>query len=265
MEDRQRYNILYSSTGKPKKRHVPFVFDHALTYVVSGELRFHTNNGIVVLPEGSLGFVRRNQLVKPVNIPDANKRYMSVSILFCQDILQRYSKQNDIKAMGVYTGESIIQVPVDPFLKGYFDSLFPYFEEPVQMTEAITTLKITEAIELLLRNPVMKNIFFDFSEPFKIDLEAFMNKNFAYNVPLIQFARLTGRSLSTFRRDFIKIFNITPEKWLLKRRLEQAHFLITERKQRPSEVYIEVGFENFSHFSTSFKDFFGYSPSSVNS
>ncbi len=263
MQDRQPYNILYSCTAEPKRGHEPFVEDHALSYIVSGEMHYHTSNGMIVFPKGSLGFVRRNQLVRPVKLPDADKPFISINILFMQDTLQLYSRKNDVKATGVYTDDSIIHLPGDPFLKGYFDSLSPYFEEPAQMTEALATIKTAEAIELLLRNPLMKNALFDFNEPFKIDLEAFMNRNFVYNVPLVQFARLTGRSLSTFRRDFIKVFSIPPEKWLQKRRLEQAHFLITKRKQRPSDVYLEVRFENLSHFSTSFKEFFGYSPSSI--
>jgi NAD(P)-dependent dehydrogenase (short-subunit alcohol dehydrogenase family) len=36
--------------------------------------------------------------------------------------------------------------------------------------------------------------------------------HFSYNIPLTQFAKLTGRSLSTFKQDFVKIFNTTPEK-----------------------------------------------------
>ena len=87
-----------------------------------------------------------------------------------------------------------------------------------------------------------------------------MNKHFTYNIPLQQFAKLTGRSLSTFKRDFTKIFKAPPEKWLKKQRLQQAHFLIAQKKQRPSDVYWEVGFENLSHFSESFKEQFGYSP-----
>jgi hypothetical protein len=49
--------------------------------------------------------------------------------------------------------------------------------------------------------PQIDNFFqhflFDFQEPHKIDLEAFMNNNYKYNVTLSTFAKLTGRSLST--------------------------------------------------------------------
>src|SRR5690606_17323152 len=65
------------------------------------------------------------------------------------------------------------------------------------------------------------------------------------------------------KRDFRKTFSQTPAKWLKDMRLDKAHFLISEKKQKPSEVYLQVGFENFSHFSASFKERFGYNASIV--
>lgn len=87
-----------------------------------------------------------------------------------------------------------------------------------------------------------------------------MNRDFTYNVSISQFAYLTGRSLSTFKRDFSKLFGTSPEKWLQKKRLDLAHYLLTQKRQRPTDVYLEVGFENLSHFSTSFKKQFGINP-----
>lgn len=90
-----------------------------------------------------------------------------------------------------------------------------------------------------------------------------MNHHYKYNISLSSFATLTGRSLSTFKRDFTKIFETTPEKWLQQKRLEQAHYLISKKKQRPSDVYLEVGFENLSHFSFAFKKLFGLTPTEL--
>jgi AraC-like DNA-binding protein len=56
----------------------------------------------------------------------------------------------------------------------------------------------------------------------------------------------------------------TPENWLRERRLEEAKYLISEKGQKPSEVYYKVGFENLSHFSTAFKQKFGYTASGKN-
>ena len=109
----------------------------------------------------------------------------------------------------------------------------------------------------------MQNILFNFEDNFKIDLKAYMNKNYMHNIPLEQFATLTGRSISTFKRDFQTIFNDTPNKWLIKKRLELAYFLISKKNQKPTDAFFDVGFVNFSHFSRAFKNEFGRNPSDI--
>lgn len=103
----------------------------------------------------------------------------------------------------------------------------------------------------------------DFNDPGKIDLEDFMNKNYCFNVSLERFAYLSGRSLTAFKQDFNKIFVMPPGRWLLNKRLQEAHHLITDKKRRPSAVYLELGFEDLSHFSFAFKKLFGVSPSQL--
>ncbi len=75
-----------------------------------------------------------------------------------------------------------------------------------------------------------------------------------------KFGYLTGRSLTTFKRDFKKAFNTTPQRWLTQKRLELAHYRVAEKKMKPVDVYLEVGFEDLSHFSFAFKKHFGYTP-----
>ena len=104
----------------------------------------------------------------------------------------------------------------------------------------------------------------DFSEPGKVNLVDYMEKNYMFNMPLKKFSYLTGRSIATFNRDFRKAYHISPQKWLIQKRLELAHYLLKEDNKKPVEVYFVSGFENLSHFSYSFKKHFGYSPSKIN-
>lgn len=90
-----------------------------------------------------------------------------------------------------------------------------------------------------------------------------MNKNYTFNVNTERFAYLTGRSLSSFKRDFKTIFNETPSRWLTKKRLQEAFFFIDKKHKCPSEIYLDLGFEAFSHFSFSFKKMFGLSPTEL--
>src|SRR5690606_27801355 len=101
--------------------------------------------------------------------------------------------------------------------------------------------------------PEIDNTIAHFEAPHKIDLEEFMEKNFMFNMPLEKFSYLSGRSLTTFKKDFLNIFNLTPQRWLTQKRLALAHYQLTVKQKKPTEVYLESGFENLSHFSYAFK------------
>ncbi|WP_114937635.1 helix-turn-helix domain-containing protein [Mucilaginibacter endophyticus] len=259
-----QYNILYSCSVEKERSGEKLVEEHVLSYVISGEVHFFSNQGRIVGKAGAIGLLRKNLLVKAVKYPAADGTpFQSLNVFLNQDILKKYSSEHQKTAEKIYDGHPIVDLSNDQFIKGYFDSLFPYFNSDVPLTEHLALLKTNEAIELLLRHRELANLLLDFATPYKIDLEAFMSQNYVYNVPMSKFAHLTGRSLATFKRDFKKIFQITPEKWLMQKRLERAHFLIAQQKLSPVAVYQEVGFENLSHFSTSFKKRFGYNASSL--
>ena len=90
-----------------------------------------------------------------------------------------------------------------------------------------------------------------------------MNKNYKCDLTIEEFAHYTGRSLSAFKKDFARTFDLTPSLWIVKRRLEEARCLMEKLGKKPANVYLEVGFKNLSHFSTAFKREFGIPPSAV--
>ncbi|SFW86163.1 helix-turn-helix domain-containing protein [Chitinophaga sancti] len=119
----------------------------------------------------------------------------------------------------------------------------------------IADIKLTEAITILRTiDPSIDHILANFEDPHKLDLINFMEKHYMFNMTLEKFSYLTGRSLSTFHRDFKKKFNASPQKWLTRKRLELAHYQISEKNKKPVEVYLDAGFEYLSHFSFAFKN-----------
>ena len=258
-------NLLYSCVDKVRRGSEQFVKEHSLGYIIAGETHIHTNSGVIVFAQGGMGIARRNQLIKSTKVPPANGGdYKSININFSQDFLRRYSAENNIPTSKKIAGNNFTPLPDDPFLKGYFNSLTPYFEHPGQLTSSLAQLKTKEALELILRiNPDLKDILFDFTDPHKIDLEAFMESHYTYNVSTHDFAKLTGRSLASFKRDFQKIYRVSPRAWLQQKRLAEAYYLIKEKNIKPSIAYLDVGFENLSHFSFAFKKMFGVAPSLV--
>jgi AraC-like DNA-binding protein len=260
-----QHNFLYAQGHQKMQSSEHYFPDHALGIMLSGESHYFSNAGTFVMKEGTICIMRRNELFKKLKKagPDGQPPSL-ISLFIDQKTLHQYATENDVPKQNAYKGKAMIDLTGNVFLKGFFDSLLPYINNPNKLTAKLAELKTFEAIELLLQSgDVYRNLLFDFQEPHKIDLEMYMNHNFKYNIPLSSFAKLAGRSLSTFKRDFTRIFETSPEKWLQQKRLEQAHYLILKREMRPSEVYLEVGFENLSHFSFAFKKTFGLTPSEL--
>ncbi|WP_222166239.1 AraC family transcriptional regulator [Edaphocola aurantiacus] len=236
-----------------------FVVDHIFSYILQGKQDVWLADQQYAYREGDFRFFRRNQLTKYVK-STTDGSFRSIAVHIDQSTLREMSEQYGLKADGSFPPEVPMLIQSDILLKGYVDSLVPYLQQQ-QPDERIVALKTRELVLLLIQhNPGFKNALFDFSEPGKIDLEAFMNSHYRYNVPMDRFAFLTGRSLSGFKRDFEKIFHISPSRWLVQKRLEAARFLIEERKEKPSDVYLDLGFEDLSHFSFAYKKAFGYAP-----
>lgn len=146
-------------------------------------------------------------------------------------------------------------------IDNFIQSILPYFNEKGIIDGDFLNIKRSElSLVLLKTNPGLADVLFDFSNPEKINLEAFMNRHYKFNASLERFAYLTGRSLSAFKRDFEKTFRASPSHWLVQKRLEEAHYLLRKKGKKPSDIYLDPGFENFSHFSFAFRKAFGHPP-----
>lgn len=259
----ERPSIAYSCYHARNREGEQFVPEHVFSCQLTGTLTVNTGAKEYVFKEGEFRFIRRDQLIKFIKQPPPDGIFQSISIYLDQETLRKFSLESGYKAeAGKHAPEAVTILKQEPLYKSFMDSLLPYVQPNQLINEQLQQLKLKEAILILLQSrPELKDILFDFREPGKIDLEEFMNRNFQFNVQLKRFAYLTGRSLATFKRDFEQIFHTSPSKWLLQRRLQEAHYLISEKGKAPSDVYLDTGFEDLSHFSFAFKKMYGVPPS----
>jgi AraC-like DNA-binding protein len=238
---------------------------HSLGIVFSGTMELNDGQRKKEFKPGDLYSVRKNHLMKFVKYPPTNGEFKALTISFDEELLHDFSLEYGYKAEIKQKSAAYISFRPNKTLTSFMQSLLDY-EEILNNNSnmELIRLKQKEALLLLLKYDItLKDVLFDFSEPYKIDLESFMNNNFHFNVNLDRFAYLTGRSLAAFKRDFQKTFNTSPRNWLQQRRLQQAYSLLAEQRKTVSDVYLEVGFENLSHFSYAFKKEYGYSPSKL--
>jgi AraC-like DNA-binding protein len=265
--DNQNVNksgIIYSCYHSASRDGEHFVPEHTLSFQIAGSLVFNDGSKSYASEENSFRLIRRNQLLKFVKHPPKEGEFQSLSIYFDQRTLKDFSLHYNVSAETTAHAAPVIHIEMTPSLQAYVHALLIYHERNALGNAAIIDLKLKEGLLLLLdAHPELKNVLFDFTEPFKIDLEEFMLRNYHFNVNLERFAYLTGRSLATFKRDFQHVFQTSPRQWLQQKRLEQAHYLMTKEGKNANTIYLDVGFENLSHFSYAFKKRFGYAPSSL--
>ncbi|WP_339880727.1 AraC family transcriptional regulator [uncultured Algoriphagus sp.] len=242
------------------------VFDHhMLIWFISGETKIVQTDAVHHFKTGDIFLIPRNQPATMINYPKDGLPHKTVVMLLTKDVLRDFYKEMDLKVK-VTPVPKIKSFSNHPLLESCMASLIPYFHMKEPFPEKLAALKIEEAINILRTiDPEIDGILSNFDDPHKVDLIGFMEKSYMFNMALEKFAYLTGRSLTTFKKDFKLAFNIPPQRWLTLKRLELAHFQLAEKNKKPIEVCYESGFENLSHFSFAFKKQYGYPPTQINS
>jgi AraC-like DNA-binding protein len=256
--------FLYTHTFAKVRSHEHYIAENILAFQTSGLSHVSSEEGEMTMKEGQLILARRNQLAKYTKMPVGNQSAHCVCVILTVERLQQFALQSGIECDERYTGDKLILMQSNDLLRSFFSSVMSYEELWNDETEKLAALKVNEIIELLLQmRPELKSFLFDFADPKKQDLKTFMFRNYRYNVSIEQFAKLSGRSLTGFKRDFAGAFNTPPAQWLKSKRLEEAYHLIHKKNLKPDDLYHDLGFENLSHFYTAFKQRYGMTPSEI--
>ena len=237
--------------------------EYAINYVYSGKMILDNGKQQIHVGKGECVFIPRDHNITMYKKTYDGERYCGIFLSFTRKFLREmYGKigHHKVPAATSKVEGGVIKLPNTVELTSLFASMIPYFNPEVKPNDDLMSLKLQEG---LLVDQRFAPTLFDFNEPWKIDILDFMDKNYMYEFTLDELAHYTGRSLATFKRDFSKISELTPEKWLIRKRLEVAYSKMKEGGKKVVDVCVEVGFKNPSHFSTAFKKQYGIPPTAI--
>lgn len=241
--------------------------EYALNYVYSGEMVLDNGEEQIHVGKGECVFIPRDHHITMYKRTCNGERYCGIFLMFTRTFLRKMYGQFGQRSFSASTSKvnaGVMKLPQTAELASLFSSMTPYFNPEVKPQGDFMQLKMQEGLLALLHiDERFAPTLFDFNEPWKIDILDFMNENYMYKFSMEEIAHYTGRSLATFKRDFKKISDLTPERWLIRKRLEVAYAKMKEGGKKVVDVYAEVGFKNPSHFSTAFKKQYGISPTAV--
>ena len=88
-----------------------------------------------------------------------------------------------------------------------------------------------------------------------------MDRTYAQPLDIAAIAAIAHASEAHFIRTFKATFGETPHRYLQRRRVERAAFLLRETDRSVSEICLDVGFASLGTFSRTFREILGVPPS----
>ena len=233
-------------------------------FTLEGSRIFHQAEKRYVADKKSAFFVRKTGYVQV--FPEClNWKVLAFYIPddFLKQVVNEYSDILRTEEALPVTEEVFIKINLDETTRTYFYGMIPYFTKPIPPKESLLELKFKELLINVLSIPSNKELLsyiLHLSDNYKTPIWHVMEKNYMYNLTISELARISGRSLTSFKKEFSEYYQTTPGKWLTMKRLEHARTLLNTTKLSISDIVFNSGFENVSHFSRVFKERFGSSP-----
>ena len=92
-----------------------------------------------------------------------------------------------------------------------------------------------------------------------------MDRTYAQPLDIPALARVASVSEAHFIRTFRATFDETPHRYLQRRRVERAMFLLRESQRSITDICLDVGFQSLGTFSRTFRDIVGVNPTDYRS
>lgn len=241
---------------------------HFIIYVHTGQMSINESDRSVVVRKGECVFLKKGTKVTFSKYSVDEAPFQGITMVFKHSMLKSLYEElnpNTIPKGVAYWESSIIKLEKSLDIDSLFCSLTPYLNSVDKPNKELMDLKLKQALcTLLSLDKRFYPTLFDFSSDYKINILWFLNQNYMCNLTVKEMAIGTGRSLASFKRDFKQVSSLTPQKWLMKKRLDEAYAKIKNRGVDIAQVGFEVGFKNRAHFTTAFKNRFGVPPSEIN-
>lgn len=239
---------------------------YLFTVILSGEKIIHTANGDLHITKGDAFFAQKGTYIFS-EILASHDEYKALIFFiddsFLEHFLRHYGPAQSLQAAD--RAKEIFPIPVSPLFEVSINSVIPFFQHPTDLSQQLLQLKLTELLLHCIDADHHGNFIGFLHSQYstrKQELRSLIDRYCLKRVTITELAKLSGRSLSAFKRDFWEAFTDTPRHWIANRRLDQARLLLTGSNLQVGEVCLQVGFDSFSHFSFLFKKKFGISPSS---
>ena len=235
-----------------------------ILFVLSGRRVFHKNKKSWDIAEGTCAFVKKGTHIAEM---EEGVGWCVMTFFIPDDFFKKLIADNlknlPLSNLPEASTDHVLLLEVNELSKSFFGSMLPYFTQTPPPPENLLELKFKELILSLLSQKQNRQFLAYIHRLYQDKhptIEDVVQNNFTFNLTLEEYAKLACKSVATFKREFKKIYNDTPAKWVLKKRINLAIELLENTNLSISAITFECGFENQTHFSRIFKERVGVAP-----
>ena len=259
------YKAIEAYTNHQSTAGTLFLEENILFFVTEGTINIRYGKLDYVIGKNQMAFLKKDILIEyqTGNCQlDATKKNEFILVSLKYELVKEFTKMAELSLTPRSEASPVTINTAGQQLSKYIDSLQPYFIQPEKVGGSLIKIKLLELLFYLAGsdNQILEQVL-DLREHFRNNITNTVEENIMNSLSLSQLAVLAGRSLSSFRRDFLAIYNMPPSQWIRKKRLEKAQELLSSTTMTVTDICYTLGFENIAHFSRLFKSQFGYPPS----
>ncbi len=254
--------VVYKQTDHADLDNHRLLSAHALTLVLNGGLMVHNDEGLPTsVGKGQMVLLPKGLYAITDLLPEQGP-FEAIVYFFDDALIDAFLQAHGRADVKVYCEPKPSLFKVNESFSMFTSQLQTLYSQ-VKADGPMVRLKLLEALHLIVQKDP-EGHFLERIEELKAQprksLATFMSAHFDKPLDVDDFARLSGRSISTFRRDFHKHFGVAPKQWIIQKRLEKAKTLLDAGTETVQKVAFQVGYTDLPHFIKSFQKQFDISP-----
>ncbi|MFC0780554.1 helix-turn-helix domain-containing protein [Flavobacterium sp. HJSW_4] len=261
LEKSQQVHVVGYSSSKDVSKQQIILNQNIISFLIEGtkEVIFD-NEALSITPSKFIVMRSGNCLMTEKRVSEISL-YKSVLLFFSNEMLHNFIRKMESERSESIESKSVYAFDYDDFLKRFVESLTDISNLSKAVQSKLLEVKFEE-IMLYLTDKYGTDFLYSLTTNSDDAAQKFIRtieNSHLSKLTLKELAFLCNMSVSTFKREFEKYYSESPIKWFQNKRLEHAHYLLSQEKS-PSEVYFEAGYENLSSFSQAYKIKYGVTP-----
>ncbi|KFF10076.1 helix-turn-helix domain-containing protein [Flavobacterium hydatis] len=250
----------YSVTSSSIKNKV-MLNRNVLSFLLEGTKEFITKDKATIINNDSFLLIKSGNCLMTENLSDTNV-YRSILLFFNDDVLLKLLQKNNIPKTVDSSSKPYEIFQYDDYIHHFVKSLIQIKTYDHILRDSLLQTKLEEIVTYLLHKNDTKflNNILNYQDSQSRHFTDVIESNKLNNLTIQELAFLCNMSISTFKRNFEQHYQTSPRKWFQEKRLEYSAYLLSIKKKRPVDIYLEIGFESLSSFTQAFKTKYNITP-----